>query len=292
MASVGLIGLGIIGTAFARHLLADGDQVVGFDILPERRAALAGMGGIAAASPREVADQTEVILTAVASLGALESIASGPEGLIRSGRRGFVVAEVSTLPIAEKESVRGALEAAGIPMLDCTISGTGLQAEARQLVFMASGDPDAIVAVTPVLQRLGKAVYDVGAFGNGSKMKFVANLLVAVHTVSTAEALLLAERAGLDLDKVMEVIGSGVGSSRMWEIRAPLMVQRRFQPPAAKVSQFVKDTHLITDFARSIGVPTPLLDQANALYEQALDQGLADWEAAAVHTVLSRLADG
>jgi len=292
MARVGLIGLGIIGSAFARNLLEDGDQVLGFDIIPERMAALAAMGGSSASSPREVADRSDVIMTAVASLGALATIAGGPEGLIRSGRRGFVVADVSTLPIDEKESVHRDLAAAGIPMLDCTISGTGLQAAARQLVFMASGDHAAIAAVAPVLQRLGKAVYDVGAFGNGSKMKFVANLLVAVHTASTAEALLLAERAGLDLGQVMEVIGSGVGSSRMWDIRGPLILESRYQPPAAKVSQFVKDTHLIADFARSMGSPTPLLDRAAALYEQALAQGLAESDAASVHDVLAGMQEG
>jgi putative dehydrogenase len=286
MARVGIIGLGIIGTAFARNLLDDRDEVVGFDIVAERVDVLRGLGGVGVSSPREVADQSDIILTAVASLGALEAIAQGPGGLVESARRGFVVADASTLPIAEKEAVRGILEPVGIPMLDCTISGTGLQAEVRQLVFMASGDPAAIRAVTPVLQRLGKAVYDVGAFGNGSRMKFVANLLVAVHTASTAEALLLAERAGLDIAQVMDVIGSGVGSSRMWEIRGPLVVDRRYQPPAAKVTQFVKDTHLIGDFARSIGVPTPLLDRSTLLYEQAAAQGMGEWDAACVHSVL------
>jgi putative dehydrogenase len=286
VARIGLVGLGIIGTAFARNLLKDGDQVVGFDIIPERVEALAALGGRGASSPGEVADQSDVILTAVASLGALSAIAGGSGGLIECSRRGFVVADASTLPIGEKEAVREILEPAGIPMLDCTISGTGLQAEVRQLVFMASGDPGAIRTVTPVLQRLGKAVYDVGAFGNGSRMKFVANLLVAVHTASTAEAVLLAERAGLDMAQVLEVIGSGVGSSRMWEIRGPLVVERRYQPPAAKVTQFVKDTHLIGDFARSIGVPTPLLDQSTILFEAAVEEGMGEWDAASVHTIL------
>ncbi|MFH1331577.1 MAG: NAD(P)-dependent oxidoreductase [Actinomycetota bacterium] len=292
MARIGIVGLGIIGTAVARHLLEDGDEVVGFDIDTGRGEVLTSLGGVAVASPRETADRSDLIFTAVASLGALSVIATGPDGLASSTRRGFALVDFSTLPLQEKETVRAALAAVGIPMVDCPISGTGAQVEARDAVFMASGDPAAVTAVLPILRRLGKGACNVGRFGDGSKMKFIANLMVAIHSAVAGEALALAEKAGLDPAQVLEVISSGAGNSRMWEVRGPLIVERRYQEPTARVSMMIKDTHLITDFARSVGAATPLLDAARGLYEQAAASGLADWDVAAVHALIATMEPG
>jgi len=284
--------LGIIGTAVARLLLEDGDEVTGFDIDSGRGAVLTSLGGVAVKSPREVADRSDLVFTAVASLGALPVIATGPEGLASSTHRGFVLVDFSTLPLEEKEGVRSALAAEGIPMVDCPISGTGGQVEARDAVFMASGEPAAVGAAMPILRRLGKAAYEVGRFGDGSRMKFIANLLVAVHSAVAGEALALAEKAGLDPGRVLEVIRGGAANSRMWEVRGPMIVQRSYQKPAARVSMMVKDAHLITDFARSVGAATPFLDVACALYEQAAAAGLADWDVAGVHAFIEDMASG
>jgi len=292
MKTIGLVGLGIIGTAFTRNLIEDGFSVVGYDIDPDRVEILKTAGGLAAASAADAADRSDLVITAVASPGALPAIAGGRQGLTESGRDGLVVVDVSTLPLDEKEQTRVLLADHGITLVDCTISGTGREAEARELVFMAGGPPDAVAAARSVLSKLGRAFFDLGAFGNGTKMKFIANLLVGIHTVSTAEALLLAERSGFDLDQTLEVIGSGVGNSRMWEIRGPMIVGRTYRQAAAKVSMWVKDTHLIAAFARDLEVPTPLLDQACELYEAAESAGMAEWDAAAVYEVLEGMSPG
>lgn len=287
MTTVGFVGLGIIGSALSANLIDDGVAVVGFDVDESLGAALARRGGRRARDVGEVAVAADVVMVAVASTGVLPVVASE---IAASGRTDLAVVDLGTLPLAEKLAARDILAAAGIPLLDCTISGTGAQAVARDLVFMASGDAATVAEVTPLLMTLGREVHDVGEFGNGIRMKLVANHLVAAHTAAAAEALLLAERAGLDLAQVLEVVGAGAGTSRMFEVRGPMIAGRSYGTDVtARVSLFRKDLRLITEFADAVGAVTPLLDTTRSLYEAAAEQGLSDQDAAAVHAVLERL---
>lgn len=285
---IGIIGIGIIGTSFARNLLEDGDVVVAYDIDPQRLDALQGMGGRPAASPREVADSADIVIVALPTLGSLEAVTSGPVSLAASRRPGVVVVDVSTLPVAEKERARANLELAKIEMMDCTISGMGKQVARRDVVFMASGDEEAILKVTPVLSRLGRQVLNVGPFGNGTRMKLLVNMLVAIHTAAAAEGLILAERAGLDPVQVLDVVSSGLANSRSWEVRAPLMIRREYEVPGGPIRNWMKDVALIDDFTRSVGAVTPLFDASRSLIEEADRLGLSSWDAAAVHVALEQ----
>ena len=276
----GFIGLGIIGTALSTNLLADGYEVIGFDVDPARIAEHVDRGGRPARDVAGVAADADVIFVAVATTNVLAGVAGELAAAPRNDDA--VVVDLGTLPLAEKVEARDILGAADVTLLDCTISGTGAQAAARDLVFMASGDPDTIERIQPLLAELGREVYDVGAFGNGIKMKFIANHLVAVHNTAAAEALVLAERSGLDLDQVLDVIGSGAGSSRMFEVRGPMIAHRAYQDPTARVSLFAKDIALIAQHAGDVDSPTPLFDVTAQLYRAAVDGGLGDYDAAAV----------
>jgi len=150
---------------------------------------------------------------------------------------------------------------------------------------MASGDREAIRRVTPVLKRLGRA----GVFGNGSRMKFIVNLLVAIHTVATGEGLVLAERVGLDLNQVMEVVSSGLARSESWQVRGPLIVTHQYEVAGGPIRNWIKDINLIADFVNAAGAVTPLFDQSRTLFEEADRQGLSDWDAVAVHAVLKQM---
>jgi 3-hydroxyisobutyrate dehydrogenase-like beta-hydroxyacid dehydrogenase len=196
-----------------------------------------------------------------------------------------VVVEMSTFPIEDKVWAKTELTSAGAILLDAPVSGTGIQADAGEIVVYASGDREAIERVRPVFAVLAKASYDLGEFGNGSKMKFVANLLVSVHNLATAEALNMGIAGGLEPAQILEVISAGVGSSRIFEIRGPMIVADEF-PPAARLEMFLKDIAVIGEFGRSIGVPTPLLDASLPWYREAVEQGLGDLDAAALSRLL------
>ena len=145
--------------------------------------------------------------------------------------RGSIIIETGTLPLAAKAKARDRLAEKGIILLDCTLSGTGAQAKNRDLAVYASGDAAAIKEVAPVMDGFARITYEVGEFGNGMKMKLVANLLVAIHNVAAAEAILLGARSGLDPAMIVEVVADGAGGSRMFQVRGPAMVNRSWTRP-------------------------------------------------------------
>ena len=222
---VGFIGLGVMGSAMSGHLLAAGFPVLGFDVDPTRRSEHEARGGVACAEPAEVARGADVVVTSLPSAAALVAVLDGEGGLHAGARPGLVVVETSTLGPDTKQDARDRAQAWGGTLLDCPMSGTGQQARDGDLVAYLSGDDAAKERARPVLAAFTRQQYDLGAFGRGTAMKLVANLLVAVHNAAAAEALLLAERAGLDLQDVLTAVGDGAGGSRMLQIRGPLMAE-------------------------------------------------------------------
>jgi L-threonate 2-dehydrogenase len=284
--TIAIIGLGIMGGAIAKNLLADGCAVRGYDIDAASVAALAGDGLVAAGSAADAAQGADLVLTSLPSIKALDDTVAS---LVASGAPGLVVAELSTLPIAAKEKARDALAEAGIALLDCPLSGTGAQAVTRDLAVYASGDRGAYDRAEPVFKRFARASRYLGDFGNGSRMKFIANLLVAVHNIASAEAMVLGMKAGLDPQTIVEVIGTGAGTSRVFELRAPLMAKNDYAP-TMKIDIWQKDMAIIAEFAAGLGVPTPTFSASAPLYDAAQASGFGCEDTAAVAKVLEARA--
>jgi 3-hydroxyisobutyrate dehydrogenase-like beta-hydroxyacid dehydrogenase len=287
---VGVVGLGIMGSAMGRHLLAAGFPTTGYDIIPQKIDDLVAQGGAAAASPAGVARQSDVLITSLATVAAVRAVVDGDDGVVAGAHPGLIVVDTNTMPLAVKQDARSRLEEAGVAMLDCTLSGTGAQAARRDLAVYASGDRDAFQRALPVLEAVSRSVRYVGEFGAGSKMKFVANLLVAIHNVAAAEAFLLGRKAGLDADLLYDVIRDGAGTSRMFEVRGPMMVTRSYEDASATMSLFLKDVSVIEEFGRSLGAPLPMFSATLPVYAAAMSQGRADQDPAAVAAVLETLA--
>ncbi|HUQ75165.1 MAG TPA: NAD(P)-dependent oxidoreductase [Burkholderiales bacterium] len=281
---IGIIGLGVMGSAMANNLLKAGFRVHGFDIAQPARNALKRGGGHPEKTAVEVAAAAQVLITSLPSAKALHAIAVELTG------KGGVVMETSTLPIDEKQRAREVLAKKGITLLDCPLSGTGAQARAKDLVVFASGDKAAFKKAEPFMPGFSRARYYLGDFGNGSKMKFVANLLVAIHNVSTAEAFVLGMKAGLDAKTIYEVMANSAGSSRMFQVRGPQMVANKYDEATISVGLFQKDMKIIGDFATQLGVSTPLFNASAAVYNAAMGQGMDKQDTAAVCAVLERLA--
>lgn len=285
--NVGMVGLGIMGSAMSANLARAGFHVVGYDIAPRRGAELRRSGGIAARSPREVAKRANIIVTSLPSANALSEVAAE---LAESASRGTIIIETSTLPIAAKEAARNALARRGVILLDCPLSGTGAQARVKDLIIYVSGDRAAYRKAVPVMEGFTRANYYVGAFGAGSKMKFVANLLVAIHNVAAAEAMVLGMKAGLDPALVLKVVSDGAGSSRMFQVRGPMMVKGDYSEATMKNEVWQKDMTIIADFARKIDCPTPLFAASAPIYNAAMAMGLAKEDTGAVCAVLEEMA--
>jgi L-threonate 2-dehydrogenase len=283
----GIIGVGIMGSAIARNLIAAGLPVIGFDVAPERQKELAAMGGTSARNAAEVASSADIILTSLPSIAALDETAAAIGG---AARRGTVVAELSTLPIEVKQRSHDALAASGITLLDCPLSGTGAQAVTRDLVVFASGERQAAERCASVFAGFARLTHYLGGFGNGSKMKFVANLLVAIHNVATAEAMVLGLKAGLAAEDIVKVVASGAGNSRVFELRAPLMAKNAYLPASMKIDIWQKDMAVIGDFAKHLGVALPTFAATVPIYNAAIGLGRGDEDTAAVCAVLEAMA--
>ena len=285
--AVGIIGLGIMGGAFAENLVAAGWRVVGYDIAPERRRALARMGVEIAADAGEVARKVRTIITSLPKPAALAATA---KAIAQAKLPRRVIVEASTFTLEDKSAAEAVLRKAGHIMLDCPMSGTGAQAKVRDLVVYASGGAAEIKRLRPMFAGFTRAVHDVGAFGNGSRMKYVANLLVAIHNVASAEAMVLGMKAGLPPQLIFDLIKTGAGNSRIFELRAPMMVKDNYRDATMKISVWQKDMDVIGGYARKIGVPTPMFDASSAIYDKALKNGLGAEDTAAVCAVLEKMA--
>ena len=283
--TVGIVGLGIMGGAIARNLVERGWRVIGFDIDAARRAELALANVTIASDVGQLARDAPIIMTSLPSPAAVEDVA---RTIANSGQSRRIVVELSTLAIADKLRFEAILKKASHIALDCPLSGTGAQAKNRDLVVYASGDSNAIAQCMNLFADFAKQSADLGRFGNGSRMKFIANHLVAIHNVAAAEAMILAERAGLDPKMVVDMIGPGAGGSRMFQMRAPMMVEGVYEPATMKVSTWKKDMAIIAEFADDVGCATPLFTLTQPVYAEAIAMGLGDQDTAAVFEVLKK----
>jgi putative dehydrogenase len=283
--TVGIIGLGIMGGAIAANLMERGWTVIGYDVDKDRMAELAAAGMATANSVQDVAKASVYILTSLPSPAAAFDVA---DQISASGQSQRIVVELSTLTIADKIRFFDVLFSAGHIALDCPLSGTGAQARVRDLIVYASGDSGAIARCKALFADFSKQSADLGVYGNGSRMKFVANHLVAIHNVAAAEAMVLAERAGLDLQQVVDLVGPGAGGSRMFQMRAPMMVSGVYEPATMRVSTWKKDMAIIGAFANELDCPTPLFNLTQPIYAEAIKMGLGDEDTASVFKVMNK----
>jgi putative dehydrogenase len=284
---VGVVGVGIMGGAFAQNLVNAGWHVVGFDIDPARCRAMARVGVKVAPNVKALAIEVPTIITSLPKPAAL---AATVNAIVNARVSPRVIVEASTFTIDDKRKAERALRKAGHVMLDCPVSGTGTQAKAKDLAIYASGDRKSIRKLFPLFAAFSRAAHDLGQFGNGSRMKYIANLLVAINNVASAEAMVLGLKAGLDAQTVLEMVSLGAGTSRVFELRAPMMVKGRYDGPSMKLSVWQKDMAVIGDFARQLGCPTPLFDATVPIYNKAVKSGHAEQDTAAVCAVLEKMA--
>lgn len=285
--TVGIVGLGVMGGSFARLLKKAGWRVIGYDLSAARRLAAKDRGIKIARNATEIAKQANVLLTSLPSAKALHSVV---QELAGAKLPPITLIELSTLALADKRKAERRMRKAKHVMLDVPVSGTGAQAARGEVVFYASGDKAAIKRLMPMFADFGRAAYDVGTFGNGSKMKYVANLLVAIHNVASAEAMVLGMKTGLPPRAIVDLVSAGAGQSRIFDLRAPMMAKNDYDSVTASIDIFDKDLKLIGEFARAARVATPLFDATRPVYDKAIKSGLGAKDVAAVCAIVEKMA--
>ena len=272
MATVGIVGLGLLGGAVASRLRAAGHGVVGHDVRAERVAALEAMGGTPAGSVVAVARASEAVITLLPSLAAVEEVTLGPAGLITAARPEQPVIQMSTISPALTERLAAALAARGLGFLDCPVSGTSGMVARGDGIILVGGERALYDRWRPVLEAILPVSVFIGTAGQAMVLKLIANLLVGLHSAAAAEALNMARRAGLDVALALDVLTRSAATSRMLEVRGPMMAREEY-PAQMKLDLFMKDLHLIQEAAAGAGAAVPLTDVAERLYAAAVGAG-------------------
>jgi len=286
---VGVVGLGLLGHAVSARLRAAGHDVVGHDVVPERVKALVALGGRAGGSVAGVVAEADPVCVILPSLAIVEDVVLGPGGIAAAARGGQTVVQMSTISPALTERLARECQQRGLGFLDCPISGTSGMVERGDGIVLVGGDRALYDRWRPLLESvLPRAVF-IGAAGQAMVLKLVANLLVALNSAAAAEALSLVERAGLDPKLALDVLATSAATSRMLEVRGPMIARRQF-PPQMKLDLFMKDLHLIQEAAGAVGAPLPLTDVAERLYGRAQAAGHGGEDLAVVVTALGASA--
>ena len=285
MTTIGIVGLGLLGHAVASRLIKGGHAVVGFDVLPDRVAALTAMGGKAAPAAAVVAQSAEAVCTLLPSLAAAEAAVLGRDGILAGARPGLTVIQMSTISPTLTERLAREVTAKDLGFLDCPVSGTSAMVERGDGIFFVGGERPLYERWRPVLESILPRAVLVGRVGQAMTLKLVANLLVALHSAAAAEALTLARKAGLDLDLALDVLNSSAATSAMLKVRGPMIVRGEF-PAQMKLDLFMKDIHLMQEAAQAVGAPLPFTDLAERLYGAAQAAGHGGEDLAVVVTAL------
>ena len=287
--TVGIVGLGLLGSAIVSRLRAAGHAVVGYDIVPSCVERLVALGGTPAKSAADVARAADLVCTVLPSLASVEATILGVGGFAATSRPGQTIAQMSTISPALTERLARETTARGLAFLDCPISGTSAMVAQGNGVIFVGGERAVYDRWKAVLESILPRAVHVGRAGQAMVLKLVANLLVALNSAAVAEALTLAKRAGLDPQVVVDVLGVGAATSRMLEVRGPMMVRGEF-PAQMKLDLFMKDLHLIQEAAGAAGATLPLTDVAERLYAAAHAAGHGGEDLAVVITELERQA--
>ena len=265
---LGMIGLGKMGLPLSRQLMADGHTVCGYDIDPERMRLLEEAGGTAAASAKEVAEQSDITFSILLKPEHIEENTTGPNGILQAGKEGLIHVEMSTMHPSWQKALAEKLAARGIAMLDAPISGSHNRVDTRTISIMVGGDDAAFERLRPILEPLAVDVTHTGPSGTGATMKVVTNLFVNANTALLAEMVLVGERAGLSHEIMRKCLHKSSVQGMMLDFMGERLFERDFAPRGA-VEIFVKDMGVAIDLANECGVELQVVPAARKMFQRA-----------------------
>ena len=279
---VGFIGLGRMGLPMCYRLLQAGFDLTVHNRSQDKVRRISQDGARPARSTAEVTQETEVLLACLPDIAAVEEVFLGKNGIIENARPGQILVDHSTVGVKTSRACADAAEKKGALFLDAPISGGTERATDGSLTIMAGGPQQAYDQALPVFNAMGATVRRIGPTGTGTTIKLINQLLVGIHSVAAAEAMLLGAKAGADPALVFEVLNSGWGQSFMLNRNAPVMLDRDFEGVRTQINVFLKDLGLVEELAHELNAPTPAGDVAFKLLKEAVRQGLGEKDGAAV----------
>jgi len=290
MANLGFIGLGIMGKPMAGHLLEAGNTVHVYDVVAESIKEVAGKGGVACSSSKEVAEKSDIIFMMVPDTPDVEAALFGKDGVAEGVKSGSIVVDMSSIsPIATKEFAKK-LAAMGVKMLDAPVSGGQVGAENATLSIMVGGEPKVFEQIKPYFELMGKNIVHIGGNGDGQTCKVANQIVVAETIMAISEALLFASKAGADPQKVREALLGGFAQSRILDLHGKRIIERTFAP-GFRIRHQQKDLNNALQGARSLGMSLPGAAVAQELFNAVSAQGDIDLDHSALVLALEKMAN-
>lgn len=290
MATLGFIGLGIMGNPMARNLIKGGHTLHVYDANPACTAALAAAGAVAQPDCRAVAQAAEAVFIIVPDTPDVEEVLFAPQGVAFGARPGTVVVDMSSISPVATRQFAARLAERGVEMLDAPVSGGAVGAEAGTLSIMVGGKADVLARVRPYLELMGKTITHIGGHGTGQTCKLANQIVVALNLEAICEALVFASKAGADPEKVRRALMGGAANSRLLELKGEWILKHRFQP-GFKVRHQQKDLNNALSAARQLGIALPNTAATQELYNALLAEGGADLDHCALLLALERLSN-
>ena len=290
MKRIGFIGLGLMGTGMSKNLLKAGYPVTVWNRTASKMEPLVEAGAKAAGSPREVAENSDVVIGIVTDSPDVEQVLLGPDGVIHGAREGMICIDMSTIsPITTRE-VSAKLAEKGVKMLDAPVSGGVIGANNGTLSIMVGGDEGVFDECLPIFEAMGKTITLVGGIGDGQITKAVNQILVGTTMLGVAEALVFAKKAGVDVEKCHAAVSGGAAGS--WQLtNNGGRVLRGDMEPGFKIKDYLKDLRIIMETAESIEMPLPATSLVQQMYRGMQAEGLLEKGTQAVSMMVEKLAN-
>lgn len=288
---IGFVGVGLMGSWLARHLLSAGFSVTVHDIDPARVDAIVKEGGKRAAAPDQIAPQVDVIMMSLPSSPIVDEVVRDSLRLFETGRKGLIVIDASTADPAMSAELALQLRGKGIEMLDATVSGTSEMCAVKDIIFMVGGKKEVFDDCQPVFSAMGRESIFMGENGAGAVTKLVVNLVLGLNRMALAEGLTLAKKAGLDQLQALEVLKKSAAASKIMDQKGYRMVNKQFLPAAGKLAFYYKDVRLMLALGARLDCPLPLISLHAQALASEVSKGRSEWDSADIISFYSELAN-
>lgn len=286
---VGLVGIGLVGTALAQSLLRAGFGVTGFDIVPDRRRALEKLGGRCTQDAASTARAADVVFLALMDSTTVRTVIEGDDGILAAPQLPEFIIDTTTGDPDQTREVAALLQEHGVAYLDAAISGSSQQVRDGEAVFMVGGDESALEACAPLFDAIGGTRFHLGPAGAGARAKLASNLVLGLNRLALAEGLVFARELGLDLPRFLELLRASPAYSRQMDTKGAKMVEGDFAPQA-RLAQHRKDVDLILQCAARLGLRPPVSHLHIELLDAAIEAGEGALDNSAIIRQLRRTA--
>lgn len=288
---IGFVGVGLMGSSLARHLLAAGFPVTVHDIDPAKVEAIVKAGGKKPSSPDHIAADVDVIILSLPTSSVVNDVVRNTLKLFETGRKGLIVVDATTADPALSQELAAQLREQGIEMLDATISGTSEMCAVKDTIFMVGGSEEIYKECEPLFAAMAREWVYMGGNGKGAVIKLVVNLVLSLNRMALAEGLTLAKKAGLDQLQTLEVLKKSAAGSKIMDQKGYRMVEKRFLPPAGHLSIHYKDVRLMLALGASLDCPLPLTSLNAQALASEICKGRGEWDSSDIISFYSELAN-